>query len=69
MGKAETLSDVEPKAVMTDAEIAAWDALPAAVQLERMRAAIDKGMDGPAAPLDMGGVWREALARQRNANR
>ena len=39
-----TLSDVQPKAVMSEAEIAAWEALPADVQLARLRAAIDSGI-------------------------
>ena len=39
MRKAEPISDIQPKAVMSAEEITAWEALPASEQLARLRAA------------------------------
>ena len=63
MGKSDTLSEVRPKAVMTDEELAAWEALPASVQLERLRAAIDEGVRSGVSDRGMDEILKTVLER------
>ena len=66
MSDTKTLSGIQPKAVMSAQEIAEWEALPAAVQLERMRAAIDKGINSGVSDRTMDDILQAVLARHPN---
>lgn len=67
MSNQNTLSDVQPKSVMTDDELKAWEALPAAEQLARLRAAIDKGIASGTSSRSMDEILQSVLARHPNA--
>ena len=67
MAKSDTLSDVRPKAVMTEEELKAWEALPPGVQLERLRAAIDEGVASGVSDRSMDDILKSVLARHPNA--
>ena len=66
MSGTKILSGIQPKAVMSAREIAEWEALPAAVQLERMRAAIDKGINSGVSDRTMDDILQAVLARHPN---
>ncbi|MDZ4843754.1 MAG: hypothetical protein SH859_16645 [Hyphomicrobium aestuarii] len=55
------------KAVMSDAEIAAWERLPASEQLAQLRAAIEHGVKSGVTDKSMDNVWEAALARNPDA--
>ena len=67
MSKSDTLSDIQPKAVMTAAEVAEWDALPVDIQLARLRAAIDKGITTGVSARTVDAILKGVLARHPNA--
>ncbi len=67
MRKAEPISDIQPKAVMSAEEITAWEALPASEQLARLRAAIDKGINSPNSTRTMDQILEDVLARHKDA--
>ncbi len=62
-----TLDDIQPKAVMTAAEEARWNALPPEEQLARLRSAIQRGIDSGASKLSMDEIWAKVAARHANA--
>jgi len=55
------------KAVMSDAEIATWERLPASEQLAQLRAAINYGVKSGVTDKNMDNVWEAALARNPDA--
>jgi hypothetical protein len=59
--------DIVPKAVMTEAELAAWDVLPPAEKRVRLRAAIEKGMASGVSSRSMDDILDAALAKSANA--
>jgi hypothetical protein len=61
------LDDIQPKAVMTAAEEARWNALPPEEQLARIRAAIQRGIDSGASKLGMDDIWAKVAARYADA--
>ena len=67
MTKNATLSDIAPAAVMTEAELAAWEALPADVQFARLRAAVDRVVASGVTTRTMDEILDGVLARHRDA--
>ena len=61
------IDDVQPKAVMSPEELERWNALPPEEQLERLRAAIQRGIDSGSAELDMNQIWDRIRARNLDA--
>ena len=66
MSDTDTIDGIEPKAVMSEEEIAAWSALPADVQLLRLRAAINQGIRSGVSVRTMDEILEGVLARHRN---
>lgn len=69
MSDTETLSDVKPSATPTEAEIAAWQALPRDEQLRRLRAELahpDTSIPGSLSMDDIRARGRELAAKLRN---
>ena len=66
MSDTDTIDGIEPKAVMSEEEIAAWSALPADVQLSPLRAAIDQGIRSGVSERTMDEILEGVLARHRN---
>jgi hypothetical protein len=64
---AKTIDDVQPKAVMTPAELARWSELPAEEQLARLRAAIQRGIDSGPTDATMDQIWAKIRARHPDA--
>ena len=59
-----TLSDTQPSATPSEAEIAAWQALPRDEQLRRLRQALaDPDCDRPSGAT-MEDIWAEIAARR-----
>jgi hypothetical protein len=67
MSKFDTISDAPPKAVMSEAELKAWESLPANVQLERLRQAIDQGVQCADSGRTMQDILNDVLARHPDA--
>jgi hypothetical protein len=68
MNDTTNLSDVQPKAVMTEDELKVWDALPASEQLKRLRAAIDKGTASGTSTRTVDEILQSVLARSPDAS-
>lgn len=69
MSDTETIPDVMPSATPSEAEIAAWQALPRDEQLRRMRLALahpDTSAVSTASMDDIRARGRELAARLRN---
>ena len=56
------IDDVEPKAVMSEEEQARWAELPPGVQLERLRAALQRGAESGVSSRSMDDIWKKVLA-------
>lgn len=70
MEEAETISDAMPSATPTEAEIAAWNALPRDEQLRRLRAALahpDCSIVGTASMDDIRDRGRALALKPRDA--
>jgi hypothetical protein len=65
--KAAQRPNIEPKAVMSAAELEEWDRLSPAEQLETLRAAIDRALTGGTTSATMDEIFEEALRRHPNA--
>jgi hypothetical protein len=64
----KTIDDVQPKAVMTPAELVRWNALPPDEQLARLRAAIQHGVESGPSDLTMEQIWARIRARHPDAS-
>ena len=60
---AETLDDIQPKAVMSSEELKRWDALAPDQQLARLHAAIQQGVESGSSDLSMDQIWARIRAR------
>mgnify|MGYP003352594704 CR=1 FL=1 len=60
------LSRIEPKSVMSPQELAEWEKLAPEVQIERLRDALQHGVDSSDSDLSMDQIWERALARRQN---
>ncbi len=59
----DTKSDAGLRAVMSEDELKAWEALPPSVQLEKLRAAIDDGVKSGVSDRSMEDILSAVLAR------
>jgi hypothetical protein len=64
MSTTDTLTDVIPSATPSDAEIAAWHALPRDEQLRRLRAAVTHPDATTVSSGGMADVWDKIKARR-----
>lgn len=62
MSTTETLPDVMPSAIPSEAEIAAWDALPQEEQLRRLRASFAEAECSRSVPDTVEDILKEARA-------
>jgi hypothetical protein len=58
---------LQPKAVMSDAELADWEKLPAAERRNRLRAAIDQGLKSGVSTRTLDEILDATLAERVHA--